>query len=168
MTTIIRAAGPEDAEALGRMHYASWREAYGALVPATMWSDEAEQQRIEGWRSNLAGSSPEVVLRVAEREDGAIVGFATAGPGRANATAGPPVRDRELWALYVLASEYGTGLGHELLTTVLPDDVAAELWVFEENPRARAFYAKHGFRPDGSRHVFGTALGNQVEIRLVR
>jgi GNAT superfamily N-acetyltransferase len=78
------------------------------------------------------------------------------------------VRDRELWSLYVLASEYGSGLAHELLTAVLPDEVPAELWVFEANPRARAFYGKHGFAPDGARHAFGPELGNQPEIRLVR
>lgn len=40
--------------------------------------------------------------------------------------------------------------------------------MFEANPRARAFYAKHGFRPDGARHVFGPDLGHQPEIRMVR
>jgi GNAT superfamily N-acetyltransferase len=165
--TTIRAAQPADAEALGRMHFAAWREAYGALLPASFFSAEREERRIASWATILSKPSEDTVLRIAVR-DGAVVGFATAGPGRANETAGPPVRDRELWALYVLAAEYGSGLGHELLTAVLPDDVPAEVWVFEENPRARAFYAKHGFRPDGARHAFGPDWGDQSEIRLVR
>jgi GNAT superfamily N-acetyltransferase len=97
-----------------------------------------------------------------------VLGFATCGPARPNATAGAPVRDRELWSLYVLAAEYGTGLASRLLEAVLPAGTPAELWVFEANPRARAFYAKHGFVPDGARHVFGPELQHQPEIRMVR
>ncbi len=34
--------------------------------------------------------------------------------------------------------------------------------------RARGFYARHGFKPDGARHRFGPEFGNQAEIRMVR
>ncbi|GAA2753357.1 GNAT family N-acetyltransferase [Amnibacterium kyonggiense] len=164
----IREATPADAEAIGRMHWASWREAYAPLLPEGFFTPEGEARRVEQWRRILAGpASPDVVLRIAER-DGSVVGHASAGPARPNDTAGAPVRERELWSIYVLASEYGTGLADRLLTAVLPDDVPAELWVFEANPRAIAFYAKHGFRPDGARHVFGPELNGQPEIRLVR
>ncbi len=97
-----------------------------------------------------------------------VVGHASAGPARPNDTARAPVRVRELWSLYVRATEYGTGLASRLLETVLPAGVPAEVWVFEQNPRARAFYAKHGFVPDGARHVFGPELHHQAEIRMVR
>ena len=164
----IREATQADAEAIGRMHWASWREAYADLLPEGFFTPEGETRRVEQWRRILAGpASPDVVLRVADR-DGAIVGLASAGPARPNDTAGAPVRDRELWSIYLLAAEHGTGLADRLLTSVLPDDVPAELWVFEANPRAIAFYARHGFRPDGARHVFGPELNGRSEIRLVR
>jgi hypothetical protein len=51
---------------------------------------------------------------------------------------------------------------------VLPGQAPAELWVFEANDRARRFYARHGFKSDGARHLFGPEFGNQAEIRLVR
>jgi RimJ/RimL family protein N-acetyltransferase len=164
---MIREATADDAEALGRMHYASWREAYAPLLPDGFFSPEGEDDRIERWRRILATPSDRVTLRIAVRGD-AVIGFAASGPSRPNETTGAPVRDRELWSAYVLASEYGSGLAHELLTAVLPDDVPAELWVFEANPRARAFYGKHGFAPDGARHVFGPEWGGQPEIRMVR
>ncbi|RIX27934.1 GNAT family N-acetyltransferase [Amnibacterium setariae] len=168
MTTVIREATADDGEALGRMHWASWREAYAPLLPDGFFTPEGEERRVQQWRRIVAEpASADVVLRIAER-DGAVVGFATAGPARPNDTAGATVRDRELWSIYVLASEYGTGLADRLLAAVLPDDVPAEVWVFEANPRARAFYGKHGFAPDGARHVFGPELGGQPEIRLVR
>lgn len=165
--TTIREAVPGDAEAIGRMHWASWREAYAPLLPEDFWTAEAEGRRIADWHRNLAVHSDDVSLRIAVQGD-EVVGLASAGPARPNESAGPPVRDRELWALYVRASEYGSGLGTALLTAVLPEDVPAELWVFEANHRARTFYAKHGFTPDGARHVFGPELHHQPEIRLVR
>ncbi|MFD1721048.1 GNAT family N-acetyltransferase [Amnibacterium endophyticum] len=163
----IREPRPEDAEALGRMHHASWREAYSPLLPAEFWDHATEQGWVERWTANLAEPADGgVASRIAVR-DGTVLGFASAGPARPNASAGEPARDRELWALYVRASEYGSGLASLLLDAVLPPG-PAELWVFEANPRARGFYAKHGFAPDGARHVFGPDLGSQPEIRMVR
>lgn len=163
----IREAVGADAEGLGRMHWASWREAYAPLLPDDYWTEEAGRARIEGWRRNLAKPYPGSTVMVAVR-DGEVVGHASAGPSRPNGTAGAAVRERELWSAYVLASEYGTGLASRLLEAVLPAGTPAELWVFEANPRAIAFYRKHGFEPDGARHVFGPELNHQPEIRMVR
>ena len=73
--------------------------------------------------------------------------------------------DLELYALYVRASQYGAGVGHRLIEAAI-GDVPAYLWVFEANDRARGFYARHGFEPDGSRKPepsFG-----EPEVRLRR
>jgi hypothetical protein len=45
-------------------------------------------------------------------------------------------------------------------------DAPAHLWVFGENGRARAFYAKQGFEPDGARKVDDDT--GVWELRLVR
>ncbi|MFC8599798.1 GNAT family N-acetyltransferase [Isoptericola sp. NPDC057191] len=77
-----------------------------------------------------------------------------------------PVRDRELWLLYVLAAHHGTGAGQALLDTALPPGTPAQLWVAEANPRARRFYERNGFLPDGARFVDeGLHL---AEVRHVR
>jgi hypothetical protein len=52
-----------------------------------------------------------------------------------------------------------------LLDAVLPARRSAELWVVEDNPRARRFYDKHGFAADGARFVDALDI---VEIRMVR
>ncbi|WP_375390348.1 GNAT family N-acetyltransferase, partial [uncultured Amnibacterium sp.] len=161
MTFLIRAPTADDAEAVGRMHLAAWREAYAHLLPQDFFDDDAEARWMQRWTANLAEPRADTVSRIALRGD-EVVGLATAGPGRANESGGPPVRDRELWALYVRSSEYGSGLGHQLLTAVLPEDVPAELWVFEANPRARAFYAKHGF--EATEYTLRTdQLGTQLD-----
>ena len=166
METLIREPTVEDGPAVGRMHLACWREAYSALLPEEFWDTATEERWAERWTANLADPVEGVVSRIAVR-DGEVVGIVSAGPSRPNATAGPPVREHELWALYVRASEQGTGLASRLLEAVLPAG-PAELWMFEANPRAIAFYGKHGFAPDGARHVFGADLGHQPEIRMVR
>ncbi|MEU4360523.1 GNAT family N-acetyltransferase [Promicromonospora sp. NPDC023987] len=75
------------------------------------------------------------------------------------------VRSDELWALYVLSERHGTGIAALLLDKALPLTAPAELWVSDANPRARRFYEKHGFTPDGTR--FTDDL-NFAFIRMVR
>lgn len=91
-----------------------------------------------------------------------VVGFVHYGPPSEY----PAVAERELSALYVRASRYGTGLAQALLDAVLIPGKSCSLWVFEQNRRARAFYGKYGFVPDGiSRaELFATT----TEIRMVR
>jgi|SRR4051794_31656248 GNAT superfamily N-acetyltransferase len=166
--TEIRPLTPGDADAVGRMHLAAWHEAYDDLLPESFWADFTEERRIQAWRRSAMDPWPGQRSVVAERE-GRIVGVASSGPTRTHLPHGrPPATDREVYAIYVLASEYGTRTGARLLDAVLPGGTPAELWVFEANARARAFYAKHGFTPDGERYVFGPDLGGQAEIRMVR
>ena len=163
----FRQPSPADAERLGRMHYASCRDAYSSFLPSEFWGEATEQRWISSWVKDLqspqSGSATWIALR-----DGEILGFVTVGPARQNPTAGTPVRDRELWSIYVRAAEYGSGLADRLMETVLPQHAPAELWVFEANDRARRFYSRRGFEPDGARHVFGPEFGHQAEIRMVR
>ena len=156
-----------DAERLGRMHYGSWRDAYASLLPPEFWGEATERRWISSWVSALQSPQPGAITWMAIR-DGEVLGFTTVGPARPNPTAGAPVRDLELWSIYVRASEYGSGLADRLLETVLPEQEPAELWVFEANDRARGFYSRHGFKTDGARHLFGPELGRQAEIRMVR
>jgi GNAT superfamily N-acetyltransferase len=54
----------------------------------------------------------------------------------------------ELTSLYVGAGHRGGGLGGRLLRYAI-GDAPAHLWVFAANPRAIAFYERHGFALDG-------------------
>ena len=74
----------------------------------------------------------------------------------------PPL---ELMSLYVRAQYHGSGVAHRLLEASI-GAATASLWVFEANPRARAFYSKHGFRPDGARKLDDDT--GIWEVRLLR
>ncbi|MEU2201321.1 GNAT family N-acetyltransferase [Isoptericola sp. NPDC019482] len=157
----IRPATADDASGCAFVHHASWVETYSALLPAEHWESDTLERRTATWRRWLAG---ELTVTVAE-EGGRIVGIAFVNAGRP-VGAHPPVRDRELWLLYVLAAHHGTGVGQALLDAVLPPGASAQLWVAEDNPRARRFYRRNGFRPDGARDV--DAQSGIASVRCVR
>jgi GNAT superfamily N-acetyltransferase len=96
---------------------------------------------------------------VAERDD-QLVGIAMSGPPL-DAAAGWA---RQLYVLYVYAVDHGTGAGSALLEAVVDPEETAALWVADPNPRAQAFYRKHGFVADGTAQV----ENGMREIRMVR
>lgn len=156
----VRPAVLEDAPALGDVHVACWREAYAQLFsPAFLATLDVDQHR-QQWARRLATPGPcqYLVAVVNER----VVGFAWTAPSCDR----PPLRELELVGLYLLAAHHGTGLGQVLLDAALGRR-AASLWMAEENPRARAFYARNGFTPDGASKV-EPSWENLVEVRLVR
>lgn len=154
----IREAVPDDAEAIAHLHVDAWEDAYGSLLAAGIFQQRRATipERIERWRDQLTNSPARTV--VAEDTKG-LVGFATVGPSRADDV----IVDEELWAIYVGASWWGTGVGHALLTSALADRPAF-LWVLRGNDRAIDFYRKHGFVDDGATRTdeYGT------EVRMVR
>lgn len=155
----LRPATVEDAASGARLHIACWVEAYGPITDLRRIADHlADEDGWTGrWRRQIEdGSAP--LLAVA---DAGPVGFLMAGPARADDAPAP----WEVYALYVRAAWYGTGVGHALLDAVLGDH-PAYLWVLEANARARAFYERHGFAPDGARKKYDSL--DAWEIRMVR
>ena len=157
--TTIRAATLSEAEAAAACHIACWREAYADIVdPAVLAKRTSDlTERTERWRHIIANYPPRWL---AIDGTGEVLGFSAAGPGRDDIDVA-----LELYALYVRAAHHGTGLADRLLTSAIAED-PAYLWVFEANPRARAFYTRHGFRPDGTRKL--DPFFEQPEIRMVR
>ncbi|WP_246012189.1 GNAT family N-acetyltransferase [Myceligenerans xiligouense] len=159
---MIRDAVVGDAEQVAVVHHSTWRHAYADLLPEEHWLTDTVERRTQRWAARLGNGEREGWPVVAEA-DGRVVGFAQAGPARAK-EGFAPVHDRELWSLYVLPALHGSGAGAALLGAVLPSG-PAQLWVADPNPRAQAFYRKHGFRRDGARLVDRNVI---AEIRMIR
>ncbi len=131
------------------VHVAAWRWAYDGLLPAGRLAELSAADRGRAWAERLE-SGQDAMTYVAERGD-TLVGFVSAGVGRAD-VGGPEVG--ELYGLYVLAEVAGTGTGrrlHDMGLRWLADrgHPHARLWVLRSNDRARAFYERCGWRPDG-------------------
>lgn len=153
----IRPAAPADAEALTGLHLDCWDDAYaGLLDPAILVARRSGvAERAERWRRVLAGPG----TTLAAEHEGGLVGFVCPGAAR-DPEPGPA---EEVYALYVRARWWGTGIGHALLVAALGDR-PAYLWVLEGNDRAIRFYERQGFRRDG-----GTRAGAEgTHLRMVR
>jgi GNAT superfamily N-acetyltransferase len=110
-----------------------------------------------------------------------VVGYASFGPETdvLNApwphplsTHGEDGRVAELYALYVRPAWWSTGTGRALMDRVLARSSGAgyrsiTLWVLRDNQRARRFYQRAGFAPDGAANVL-SRLGGIIEVRYRR
>ena len=160
----VRRAVAADAEAVARVHVAAWQSGYRGLLPDDLLASLSVRQRTEQWHGRLAGAQDATTWVAGEP----VLGFASVGPSRDDDA---PAGTGELYALYVHPAAWRTGVGSRLMTAAL--DVlgdAATLWVLEGNERARLFYARHGWRPDGARKQDsrGAAVLDEVRYRLER
>ncbi|MBW4094276.1 MAG: GNAT family N-acetyltransferase [Acidobacteria bacterium] len=157
----IRPPREAEWETLADLHLATWQETYAGQFPESEWGPEARARRIRMWKAICTDPRPGDSFAVAER-GGQVVGLAGAGASQDR----PAPRATQLWFIYLLASDQGSGAGQQLLETVLASSPAS-LWVLENNPRAVAFYTRNGFLPDGTRKPSGVETAGD-EIRMVR
>jgi GNAT superfamily N-acetyltransferase len=157
---VLRPATPADAVAVAPFHLRCWQDAYTGLVPQTFLDALTRQDRVRRWGERLRTAGDVTTLATAGA-GGPVVGLAAVTTQTAPAAA-PLV---ELRSLYVGATWWGQGLGRRLLDAALAGR-PAQLWVFEGNARARAFYRTTGWRLTGDRQIDpGTGLW---ELRLIR
>ncbi|GAB3445456.1 GNAT family N-acetyltransferase [Phycicoccus ginsengisoli] len=164
---VVREMRRSDAASLGAMHHRAWVDTYGAVLRPGYFEDWTVADAVATWERVLEGPVQSGVVRRVAVEAQEVVGFSAAGPARAVEARPAAVRRTELWGLYVARSWLGSGLGQTLLDAVLPATQAAELWVFEANTRARAFYRRNRFDPDGATFT-DLRFPELVEVRLVR
>ena len=170
MMAVVRLAVPADAEAMARVHVASWQFAYRGMLDDELLDGLNWRDRRKFWTRILRRPTiPESANYVIE-DDGLIVGFASVGPcrdeDRSDAT------QWELYGLYLEPAAIGRGLGAAITDHAFAnipahvDDIS--LWVIAANQRARTYYERIGFTLDGLDQY--TQIGEQdvYEVRYVR
>jgi GNAT superfamily N-acetyltransferase len=167
---VVREATVDDAEAIARVHVASWRSAYRGLVPEAVLNGLSVERRTTGWKEWLdrEGHGPIVansMTWVAEVED-VVCGFANAGPCRDEDATD---RTGEVHAIYITEDVWDAGVGAALMNAAvswLRERFAhATLWVLEGNARGRAFYEKGAWAWDGTRQTLDFDGTDLPEIR---
>ena len=147
-----------EAEIRGKacVHWRSWQEAYPGLVNR----EYLEKLSLEKCKQ-MSFRFPENTLVAKEGER--VLGFVCYGERGDEA---PGVG--EIFALYVLAERYGTGLGRRLMEAGLAelrDCTEIRLWVLKGNERAIRFYETCGFRPDGEEKELPALSAREIRMR---
>lgn len=153
MDARVRPAHEGDADALARIHIASWRRTYRDVLPPEYLAGMHQGDLAMRWWRTLEAGEIDEAIRVVEI-DGRVGGFVTFGPQRDDPSwlgyAG------EVYMLYLEPELVGLGLGRMLFRRAL-DELArcrchwVVVWVLAKNYRARRFYEMESLRPDGAR-----------------
>ncbi|MFG2884248.1 GNAT family N-acetyltransferase [Streptomyces sp. NPDC048297] len=163
----IRPLALADCDRVAEIRIRGWQHAYRGLMPQTYLdalSVPADAERRRTWFTKGDGT----VLNLVAERDGRIVGWAALGPYRDEEVR---TADAELYALYVDPGHLGTGIGRALLAESVERCAGYPrmfLWVLRENGRARRFYERAGFRPDGAEEPFDVDGVAVPEVRYVR
>jgi ribosomal protein S18 acetylase RimI-like enzyme len=147
---VIRSATPDDAASIAHVHVTSWKGAYAGVLPAEYLDTLDPESRLDEWTKILSEGRGTTIVAEA---DGRTLGFASWGPSRdEDAENG----DLELYAIYLDPEAWGRGVARDLMRTVLADvqpGTPMSLWVPATSDRARHFYRRHGFHPDGIERI---------------
>jgi GNAT superfamily N-acetyltransferase len=187
----IRAGSAADAAQISAVQRETWFAAYEGIIAAdvidrvTVPDDGARVRqsfRTRPRQRMLVATDPEVTDPEAIGSGASeIVGYASYGPETDVLNApwphpltadGASGRVAELYALYVRPPWWSTGTGRALMERVLARTGTAgyqaiTLWVLRDNQRARRFYERSGFAPDGATNVLA-GLGDILEVRYRR
>ena len=126
---------------------------------ATRW-----RQRLEAFDWSRSG----VLVSAA---DTGINGFAAYGPTRDED--GDREHTGELTAIYLRPGVWDQGLGWQLITATVQNLTAAgyrdaTLWVLKDSTRARRFYSRAGWTPDGAAKTDDSDGFPLLEVRYRR
>jgi GNAT superfamily N-acetyltransferase len=180
----IRSGSTADAAQVAAVQREGWFAAYRGIIPdeiidrVTAPDDGARVRqafRTRPWQRMI------VAVQESGEDTAGVVGYASFGPETdALSSPWPPPLSRdgengtvgELYALYVRPAWWSTGTGRALMERVLAKTARAgyrsiTLWVLRDNARARRFYERAGFAPDGATNVLEN-LGRVTELRYRR
>lgn len=164
----IRPATPADADPVAAVHVRSWRQAYAGVLSAELLAALDPTEAARRWATDLADGPQDGVRTWLAESAGRVLGFATAGPARDD-DADPGVQ--EIYRMYLDPDQWGTGVARQLVRSVLDavgEQATVTLWVATDNQRARHFYRRHGFVPDGTERTQPVRGAELAEVRYRR
>ncbi len=176
---VIRSGSVADAAQVAAVQREAWLAAYEGIISREIIDRVTAPDNGARVRQTFR-TRPWQRMIVAVAEPG-VVGYAFFGPevdvqGAAwpypLSQAGEQGRTAELYALYLHPAWWSTGTGRALMDRILTWACGAgypgiTLWVLQDNARARRFYERAGFSPDGAIHVLD-GLGGVREVRYHR
>ncbi len=144
----IRDAHIDDVRSIAYIHVESWRSTYAGILPDDYLKNLAYQEREDLWAKVLSQADADkhvfVAIDLGTKE---VIGFASGGPARGELTENCK---GEIYAIYLLKSYQGLGIGQQLFEASRYHLNSQELIPFglnvlTKNPSC-AFYEKMGGR----------------------
>ena len=134
----IRQATVDDARAIATVQVEGWQSTYRGLVADEFLDRMSVDERDAQWLD--ASQRPDVLLNVAEDQQGEVVAFAASGPERSSRND----YRAELYSIYILTRCRGRGLGKTLVRAAACGLLAGGhdrmlVWTFADNVNRR-FY----------------------------
>jgi ribosomal protein S18 acetylase RimI-like enzyme len=150
----IVAADPAEATALRELHVATWEVTYRDRSQEEWYGERLAAHAVRDWGEIVRCQAARGGEVLTARCDGRIVGLCQYGPTEDRDH--DPARVGQVHRLYVHPARQGSGIGRSLLTTSVDrlregGADTATLWALETDQRARAFYERLGWEPDGAR-----------------
>jgi GNAT superfamily N-acetyltransferase len=148
---LTRPATVDDAAVLADIHVRTWQATYRGFVPDAYLESLDPVRWRPFWQDRLRHTEPPSgTLVLVPAGGGRPIGFVSYGPSRDD---DDPAAG-EIFAIYVLPQHQGGGGGRRLMEAALAalagaGFATATLWVLDGNERARRFYERGGWRPDG-------------------
>jgi GNAT superfamily N-acetyltransferase len=147
MSVLLRTGEDADLVAVGAVHQRSRAAAYAHVLSAERLAGLSPEALGAWWSERWKWERDTHRLTVAQH-NGEVVGFTYVGPSETPGAV-------ELYAIHVDPDLVGTGLGRRLMIDALERLAGlggdrAVLWVLEANDRARRFYDRGGWTPDGA------------------
>lgn len=137
-----------DSEVLGKIHSESSQAGFRGIIPDCILNDVFSiERRTRRFISEISECSPRTAIVFEEGEPAGFISFGECRYGNHDKSW------MEIWRVYLIPKFWGSGVAKELvewgISEILKENFTnIELWVLEENIRARNFYQKMGFKYD--------------------
>ncbi|HCW74209.1 MAG TPA: GNAT family N-acetyltransferase [Clostridiaceae bacterium] len=138
-----------DAEILGEIHAASWKEAYKEIIPHEVLRKFTAEKREEYFYKAIIEKRGQNAVIYKDDTPAGLICIGKCRDEDRYDTYG------EIWGIYLKPEFWNMGIGYELMTWGIEElkkqgYSKVTLWVLKDNHGARRFYEKYGFFPDGT------------------
>ncbi|TWD83570.1 acetyltransferase (GNAT) family protein [Kribbella amoyensis] len=167
----VRLALPAEANRIGEIQVAAWRQSYQGLLPDDVLLDLNPAQFAAQWRAALISPGEarnRVMVALAGRD---LVGFAAITPS--DDPDANPKHDALIAELAIDPAATRSGHGSRLLHAVV-DTIRADgftrltLWVNSTDDILRAFLTEAGWGPDGAHRELDLYGDESIRIKQIR
>jgi GNAT superfamily N-acetyltransferase len=143
----IRVPRIEEARDIAAVRVKTWRTTYQGIIPGSVLDKLSVEENEDFFRKAINGEIKDLFVLVSADQNDRVIAFVMGGKQGEN----DPEYAAEIYALYVLQSHQGQGIGRALVATaverLLQQDYHSMLiWALAENP-AVGFYQHLGGIP---------------------